>query len=283
MTNGIDIEHLRSWIGREEQVEDTVTPDVARKLCATLDLPDLTATIGEPAPRLIHFCLCHPFVSTAGLALDGHPAKGGFLPPVPLARRMWAGSEIRFNGDLRLGDRVLRRSTIADVELKQGRSGVLCFVTVDHVFDVAGQPVVHDRQTIVFRDALAIYATPPALPAAPPGLSVRTIDPDAALLFRYSALTFNAHRIHYDRSYTTEVEGYAGLVVQGPLQATLLLHSAIHAEDRLPDGFSFRSISPLFDTTPFCVNAGPLRDGVMQLWTASPNGPVAMRAEARWG
>ena len=272
------MEELRAWIGSEEIADDIVAPAMVQKFRATLGLVDDR----EVAPRLIHFCLCQCAVDAAALGPDGHPRRGGFLPPVPLPRRMWAGGDIEFFGDLRVGEAVTRRSRVADVVVKDGRSGTLCFVTVDHAIHRAdGSVAVRDRQTIVYRDTATV--PPPAAPQpAPEGAVVETVVPSPTLLFRYSALTFNAHRIHYDHRYATQVEGYAGLVVHGPLQATLLIDLATRRGGRAPDRFTFRSLSTIFDTDTLRCHAGPRDGATMRLWTARPGGPVAMQAEATW-
>ncbi|PZQ63079.1 MAG: protein dehydratase [Sphingomonas taxi] len=282
MSDPIDSAHLAGWIGAEEVASDDLTPALAERFHATLGLPGDPPRDGQAAARLIHFCLCQPAAPMTALGEDGHPARGGFLPPVPLPRRMWAGSDIAFDGDLRVGDAVRRVSRIADVAVKQGRSGTLCFVTVDHRIESGDAIVVRDRQTIVYR-ALenAVPATPPA--PAPLGAAVVSLAPTAPLLFRYSALTFNGHRIHYDHPYATQVEGYPGLVVHGPLQATLLLHLASRKRaGRPPSRFSFRSLSTLFGDELMCLHAGKLTGDTMELWTARPQGPVAMQAQAHW-
>ncbi|MCM8732079.1 MaoC family dehydratase N-terminal domain-containing protein [Hephaestia sp. GCM10023244] len=284
MIEKLDVGHLRTWIGGEEVAEEQLTPALVQRFQATFDLAGLPPQPGDIAPRLIHFCLCQPAAPTGALGEDGHPARGGFLPPVPLPRRMWAGSDIRFSGDLRVGDLVRRRSRVADVVVKQGRSGLLCFVTVDHHIDSAGTMRVEDRQTIVYRAADTAGA--PAAPVedvAPTGVVAETVDPTPTLLFRYSALTFNGHRIHYDHPHVTESEGYPGLIVHGPLQATLLLQFATRQRDGIPpDRFIFRGQSPLFDGTPFVLHAGAAEADTMQLWTARSAGPIALIADASW-
>jgi 3-methylfumaryl-CoA hydratase len=277
----LDIDHLRSWIGREEVEADTVTPDLARKYHATMDFPGRAPSTGEIVPRLIHFCLAQPAAPTAGLGPDGHPARGGFLPPVPLPRRMWAGGAFRFHGDLRVGDEARRRSRIQDVVLKEGRTGRLCFVTVEHRVEASGALVLEERQDIVYRDLDGGTAakTPPK---AEPGRHRRRFKADAALLFRYSALTFNGHRIHYDRRYVTEVEGYPGLIVHGPLQAALLYYYAAELRGVAPSRFEFRGLSPLFDGDDFALHADDDGDG-LKLWTAKSDGTLCMSAQASWG
>ncbi|WP_372096605.1 MaoC family dehydratase N-terminal domain-containing protein [Tistrella mobilis] len=285
MTTGIDLDHLRGWIGRQETTTEAVTPDLVRRFRATFDIGGPPVQPGEAAPRLIHWCLGQPAATTAALGPDGHPARGGFLPPVPLPRRMWAGGAVRFTGDLRVGQMMERLSRIADVTLREGRSGSLCFVTVEHLISAAGRVVATERQDIVYRAAAVPAAVPVGKPAplkpAPAGRHLRPVDIGPALLFRYSALTFNGHRIHYDRPYATVVEGYPGLVVHGPLQATLLFNYAAGLDGRAPDRFSFRSLSPLFDDDPVRLHAAETEDG-LTLWTAREGGPVAMTAEAGW-
>ncbi len=282
--SAVDLETFRGWIGREDQSADVVSADLVRKFRATFDAatdgPVDVPQAGGVAPRLIHFCLAQPAVPTSQLGEDGHPQRGGFLPPVPLPRRMWAGGALTFHGDLRVGDDVVRRSRIADVTVKEGRSGVLCFVTVHHIIAVDGAARVEERQDIVYRgaDGGAPAKTPPA---AASGKHRRAIDPSPPFLFRYSALTFNGHRIHYDRRYATGVEGYPGLVVHGPLQATLLMNFATAVRGMPPARFSFRSVSPLFDNDPVLLHARADGDG-LKLWTARPDGPEAMIADAAW-
>ena len=277
----IDIDYLREWIGCEDVTTDAVTTDLVRKFHATLDLPGEPAAEGSPAPALVHYCLAPPVISTAALGIDGHPQRGGFLPPIPLPRRMWAGSGLNFIRPILVGDLVRRVSRISDVAVKQGRSGTLAFVTVEHVLDVAGDISIQETQDIVYR-GLGDAGTPiPMAASAPVSSHQRVVLPSAALLFRYSALTFNGHRIHYDRSYAIDEEGYPGLVVHGPMQATMLLHHAIATRGMTPANYAFRSQAPLFDTAPMRLEA--VEEGARTiLWTARPDGPVAMRAEVGW-
>lgn len=276
-----NMDHLRTWIGREETRCDIITPELTRRFCATLALDCTVPASGEPAPRLIHFCLAQPAVRADGLGADGHPRKGGFLPPVDLPRRMWAGGSVRFSGELRVGEEVLRTSRIADIKEKTGRSGRLFFVTVDHeVLGSAGS--VTERQDIVYREAATgpVAASASASAPAPKGQLTEELVADATLLFRYSALTFNGHRIHYDRSYATGTEYYSGLVVHGPLQATLLYHLAARWRGQAPSGISFRGQSALTEGH-LTLNAAD-EGAMVRLWTAAPDGPVAMSAEVDW-
>ena len=279
----LDEAHLRSWIGRQERSEHDIGEDFARRFLATFDDEAASWTTGAVAPHLIHFCLPQSIVPTSALDRDGHPERGSFLPPVPLPRRMWAGGEVHVQGDLHIGERLVRTSTIADVSIKTGRSGSLCFVTVRHRSEAGGRHVLDDIQSIVYRDVPPAGASgsAPAPTPAPDGAHRKPVDPSTPLLFRYSALMFNAHRIHYDRDYATGVEGYPGLVVQGPLMATLMFRLATDIHGRRPDRFAYRGETPLFDTAPFAVHAR--QDGAsLELWTARAGGPVAMRSSAHW-
>lgn len=277
----LDIAHLRGWIGREDVGSDMVSEDLARKYHATFDAPGEAPGPGETVPRLIHFCLAQPAAPTAALGPDGHPARGGFLPPVPLPRRMWAGGAFTFHDDLRVGDAVKRISRIADVVLKEGRTGRLCFVTVQHRIEANGTLVLEERQDIVYRDLDTAAGAAKQPPAAAPGRHQRPMRAEAPLLFRYSALTFNGHRIHYDRRYVTEVEGYPGLIVHGPMQAALLCDYATALRGAPPKRFSFRGLSPLFDDDVFALHADET-DAGLKLWTAKQAGPLCMSAEAAW-
>jgi 3-methylfumaryl-CoA hydratase len=278
-TSPVNLERLRSWIGREEVTRDVVHVELLSRFRATFDLP-AGSPGNDPVPHLFHFCLAQSTVTTNLLATDGHAKKCGFLPPVPLSRRMWAGSRLSFERPLSVGDHVRRRSRIADVVAKQGRTGQLCFVTVEHVMDVDGRVVLNEAQDIVYRGGCALTQEPAAAPSDV-GSYQRRVEPSVPFLFRYSALTFNSHRVHYDRRYACEVEGYPGLVVHGPLQATLLINLATELHGRQPTRFAFRSVSPLFDDTSFVLHARE-GNGTLKLWTARENGPPATFAEADW-
>jgi 3-methylfumaryl-CoA hydratase len=277
MNAALDADHLKTWIGREISAEDTITHDLIRKFRAMLDLPGPDGSAANIAPRLIHFCLAQPAVPESELGPDGHPDRGGFLPPVPLPRRMWAGGDITFNGDLEIGDTIRRTSRITDVVLKEGRTGQLCFVTVRHHIEARGEILVEERQDIVYRGDSGGVA-PQAAPA-PSGQHSQRMALSTPLLFRYSALTFNGHRIHYDRRYTMETEGYPGLIVHGPLQATLLMNFAAKLKGRAPSRFTFRSSATIFDDDQASLHASADGDR-FKLWTARDGGPVAMSAEA---
>lgn len=280
----LDIDHLRGWIGHDDRSSEVLSPALVRQFNATFDRTSGASSSehpGDVAPLLIHFCLAQPTVPTAGLGPDGHAARGGFLPPVPLPRRMWAGGAFTFHDDIRIGEEIRRVSTVKDVVLKQGRTGPLCFVTVNHELTSNGRPVLSERQDIVYREAQDDAATKTTPEAAPAGEHAAQITPSAAYLFRYSAMTFNGHRIHYDKDYVRDVEGYPGLIVHGPLQATLLCQFAADLKGQAPKTFQFRSLSAIFDTADFTVNA-QAEGETMKLWTAQLGGPVAMEAVATW-
>ena len=277
----LDLEHLQSWIGREDYSSEVLTAALVARFNATFDR---SSPLGEgaDAPVLIHFCLGQPAVPTAELGPDGHPARGGFLPPVPLPRRMWAGGAIEFHAPLKIGDVVARRSVIEDVTVKQGRSGVLCFVTVLHHVESGGRPVLNERQDIVYRDGPIAAAPAGKQPkTAPVGADRKPVAAGTPLLFRYSALTFNGHRIHYDAPYVQTEEYYPGLVVHGPLQATMLCQFAADLRGAAPRDFRFRSLSPIFGPGEFTLNASS-DGGSLKLWTATNEGPVGMEATAKW-
>lgn len=278
----IDLDHLRNWIGSEDSAEEQLTSALVQRFNATLNRTSAREA-GAEAPALIHLCLCQPATSTAELGPDGHPARGAFLPPVPLPRRMWAGGQFTFHTPIRVGANVARKSLVRDVTEKKGRSGSLCFVTVEHAITSDGTLAVTERQDIVYREAAKPEEdiTRSALPPAANGDQQRRIEVNAPLLFRYSALTFNSHRIHYDTPYSRTEEHYPGLVVHGPLQATHLCNFAAALREAMPAKFEFRSLAPIFDTDDFVLHASDEDDG-LKLWTAVPGGPLAMEASARW-
>lgn len=282
MNTDLDLDNLRQWIGREEAACDVLTPALVARFEATLGGEPGDFQGGDVAPQLIHFCLCQPAVPITLLGDDGHPTRGGFLPPVPLPRRMWAASEIEFLRDLRVGEEIERRSRVVGVAAKSGRTGSLCFVEIEHVISSAGKAAVSERQTLVYREAA--HRTPVAPPfAAPAQDATAVIDTSTALLFRYSALTFNSHRIHYDLPYAIDEERYPALVVQGPLQATLLVRLAARENSgNRPCRFSFRGVAPAFSGAPLNLHADTLDNGTMALWTSQGEGVVAMQATAAW-
>jgi len=273
------------WIGKTETVTDTITATPCAALSATLDRDPEQPPAGTPLPPLWHWLYFLPLYRQSEVGPDGHAQRGGFLPPVPLPRRMWAASQLEFKRQLRVGDAIRRVSTITDVSEKSGRTGALVFVKVRHEIRANDEasPAIVEFHDIVFREApKAGDVAPPPKAAPTQSRWQRRVVPDAVLLFRYSALTFNAHRIHYDRKYVTGVEGYPGLVVHGPLIATLLLDLL---REKLPDAtvrrYEFRAVRPLFDTNAFDVCGEPARDGrSVRLWAKDHEGSLAMDATA---
>lgn len=276
-----------SWIGRHQVQQDTLDPALARRWLATFDLP----MRGNGAmPQGIHLCLCTPEAATAALGVDGHPARddsaNSFFPPIPLPRRMWAASDITFLAPIGIGARIDRASRIVSVSEKDGSTGKLGFVEVEHVTTADDVEAVHEKQTLVYRGDAAPDA--PLTPPEPGDSSfdsagwdrTRTITPSETLLFRYSALTFNTHRIHYDAPYAREVERYRGLVVHGPLITSLLLQLAAeaHGDNRLRT-FSFRAVSPAIAGEPLHL---ALREtaGGLELGSFASDGRQTLKASA---
>jgi 3-methylfumaryl-CoA hydratase len=279
----VDIKTLREWIGRTESVSDHVAAAPIAALSATLDRDSPAPQPGDLLPPFWHWLYFLPIHRQSELDQDGHLQRGQFLPPVPLPRRMWAGSRLEFHRPLRVGDGISRHSRISDVTYKEGRSGPLVFVTVRHQISNAGGLAVTEDQDLVFRGNPKGGLPVSASKACPRDSEwQQTICPDPILLFRYSALTFNAHRIHYDRRFALEVEGYPGLVVHGPLIATLLLE-LLHRNDpaAVIGRFTFRSVRPLFDTAGFSVcGRVAVAEKNVELWAQDKEGCLAMEASA---
>lgn len=279
------MDDLSAWVGRSETLHDTITVTPMAALRATLDYVAAPIAPAIALPPLWHWLYFLPLHRQSEIGADGHARRGGFLPPVPLPRRMWAGSQFEFRAPVRVGDSVSRTSTIASVNSKQGRSGTLVFVKVRHELrcNEAAEPALIEFHDIVYREAQRPDDVVPPPQAAPTGAAwQREIVPDDVLLFRYSALTFNGHRIHYDRKYVTEVEGYPGLIVHGPLIATLLM-DLLHRQ--LPDAqvasFQFKAVRPTFDLHPFRLNGQIDADGkTVRLWAQDHEGWLTMDATA---
>lgn len=273
-----------AWVGRSETREDIATAAPLAGLAALLD-HDVTPWVSGEVPPLGHWLYFLPTARQSIIGDDGHPRRdgAGLLPPVPLPRRMWAGSRIEFLSPIPVGAALTRITTIAAIKSKRGTTGDLLFVTLRHDIAADGVAAIREEQDIVFREPApttpATAAAPPAPPEPEPADAVRSISPDPVLLFRYSALTFNAHRIHYDRDYAHNVEGYPGLVVHGPLIATLLMdHFLRTAPGTIPRHFRFRAEAPLIEGTPFdlCLTRD---DKVTRLWARDAGGRATMRAE----
>ncbi|MBA7467667.1 Mesaconyl-C(4)-CoA hydratase [subsurface metagenome] len=279
-----DLDHLRQWIGRSQEATDIVTAQLVKALRATLfqDIGDPKP--GDAAPFTTHWCLAQPVFPMSELSQDGHPTRGGFLPPVPLPRRMWAGGELEFIEPLRVGDGSTRTSRISDVSLKTGSTGTLCFVAVHHEITSPRGVAIRERHDIVYREATSgPQAAPKAPPVPPPAKHRETHVSDPVLLFRYSALTFNGHRIHYDRDYVTKVEGYPGLVFHGPLQCSFMVEFAAKLHGgKAPKKLVYRGVQPLFEGSEFSINASDNGTGGMDVWVANAEGQPTMKGVATW-
>ena len=276
---------VRDWIGKEQQLADEITVAPLVAMSATLDRDDPPPQAGDPLPAFWHWLYFLPRARTDALAADGHPPLGGFMPPVGLPRRMWAGSQLSVMHAPRVGDAVKRISRVANVTEKTGSSGKLAFVTVQHDILSPRGLAIREMQDLVYRAPAPPGQAGTALKSddneALTAMFSRVITPSPVLLFRYSALTFNSHRIHYDRRHAMDVEGYPGLVVHGPLLATLLLdllrreHPGCDVRE-----FSFKARRPLFDTAPFTVNGRADTANTFTLWALDPEGHVAVQASA---
>jgi len=283
----IDIEHLRSWIGRTQQDEDLIAVRHARLMAATVNHPQAEALVaGAELPPLWHWLYFLEGQPADRLGRDGHPARGQFLPPVPLPNRMWAGGRVEFLAPVRLATQVRKTSTILRVEHKSGRSGDLVFVTVQHELAAPdGRPLLREEHDIVYKNKTPAPAAPPGgtrAPDTPPaaGGARRSLKPDSTQLFRYSALTFNGHRIHYDVDYCRTVEGYPDLVIHGPLLATLLAGFAAETGRRSLRHFNYRGLAPALIGDALTLQADAESDDKLLLRAALDRGIVSMQAEA---
>lgn len=274
--------NLSAWVGRSVQDHGAVTALAAAQLHATVGDPGSPAPgAGDLLPGLWHWCAFPPLAHVTDLGRDGHPGPGALLPPIRLERRMWAGGGLRFHAPLRIGDPLTRRSSVRGVTQKDGATGPLILLTVDHqVFGPRGL-AIEERQDIVYLDIPDTF-TPPNKRAMPevPGTARTRHAMTPPLLFRYSAMTFNAHRIHYDLDYTRAVEKYPALVVHGPLQATLLMRFATEARGAAPSQFDFRGIHPMFAGTDLDI-AAVEEDSGLALF-AGQDGHQGMTASAIW-
>ena len=287
-----------AWLGKTESRTEVIGPNPLRGFAALLDRPETPAAAGAPLPPLWHWFYFLEMTPQSEIAHDGHAKKGGFLPPIELPRRMWAGSRFRFHHPLRVGETVTRRSRIDGIDFKRGRSGQLAFVEVGHEYDSPAGLAFSERHDIVYREARSVAAaapggasksgaatTPSPKPAPTEADFTRESRADAIVLFRYSALTFNAHRIHFDRDYVREVEGYPGLLVHGPLLATLLIDELLRRfPGRPPLEYSFRVLHPVFDNETFKIcGRGPDDGGRAKLWIANEEGALCLDGAARLG
>lgn len=282
-----DLEHLKEWIGRTETVEDRATVRPVHLYEALRDRPGVPKE-GDPIGPMGHWFFFKPIVPQSKIGPDGHPQRGDFMPPVPLPRRMFGGARTTFHKDLLIGEKMKKVQTITNVVIKEGRTGTLVICTVKNDFHGERGLAIEEEHDIVYR------GNPPAdskdsrgnsgktNPAPDDHKWVKEITPDPVMLYRYSAATANGHRIHYDRKYVTEVEGYPGLIVHGPLTAGLLLDVALdNNPGRQLSGFRFQARAPLFDIAPFKVAGKPDEDGKsISLWSVTPEGNIGTLATA---
>ena len=275
----LDADHLSQWIGSKETTEETISVEPLHRMRATLDHAPKTMTEGEIVPALWHWAYFLKPTRASELGRDGHAALGDFMPPVPLPRRMWAGCQLKFSAPLRVGETARRESTVRDVKLKQGRSGILCFVDVEHAILVGDELKLTEIHNIVYRDTKQPGDDKARPPVAPGDAQWnREVKPDSTLLFRYSALTFNGHRIHYDLDFCRHQEGYPGLVFHGPLTATLLIEMLRQQNPgKSLESCDYRAYSPLFDDASFTLN-GKMDGTDAILWATDPQNSLAMKA-----
>lgn len=279
-----DVVDLSRWIGRTQTQLGYVPQVVAQTIHATLARPGLACPDnGDVMPPLWHWYAFPPTVGMEELAADGHPALGGFLPPVPYERRMWASGSLSFFDDLRVGEEIRKRSVIKAVDEKTGSTGGMVFVVVEHSLHTARGLAIKEQQSIVYLPIAPTFTAPPKTAGPTEDLAFDVGQKvSTALLFRYSAITFNAHRIHFDLPYTQEVEHYPGLVVHGPLQANLLIAEATAWKGRRPDHFSFRGVHPMFHDSNFDLRATKAETGGLNLCTVAEAGHIGMKATADW-
>lgn len=284
MTLAPEGKDLDAWLGRQQVVESDLPCAELNKLAATLDHGDTTFSAGMQLPPLWHWLYFHRPALQSRLDRDGHAQRGDFLPPVQLPRRMWAGSRVEFVAPLHAAEPARQQSEISAITPKQGKSGPLVFVTVDHTISQRDRVCVLEQQDLVYRysDTTSSQSAAPGASPQPAADYQRTVVAEPTLLFRYSALTFNAHRIHYDRDYARDVEHYPGLVVHGPLLATMLIDLwREHVPGQTLTRFRFRALAPVFDLTPFCLRGNlPDNQGQCSLWVTDNNGQLCLQAEA---
>ncbi|MSO76070.1 MAG: acyl-CoA dehydrogenase [Alphaproteobacteria bacterium] len=282
-----ELDKLREWIGRSEVVEELSVARPIRAIFALLDKAEL-AKEGDPIGPMGHWCFFQPHARASEIGPDGHPKRGGFMPPVPLPRRMFGGARTTYIKPLLIGERMRREGRITDVNIKGGRTGTLVICTVKYSFYGESGLAMEEEHDIIYRDNPPPGASDGNVGKTNPAPSdyawVRTVTPEPVMLFRYSSATFNGHRIHYDRKYVTEVEGYPGLIVHGPLTATFLLELALaNNPGKSLKGFSFQARAPLFDTAPFRVAGKPAGNGeAAELWSITPEGTVGTVATANF-
>jgi len=274
---------FEAWVGREEESSQRILAATVSAMAATLDMVRAPQA-GDPLPPGWQWLYFNPVARRSALGADGHPRRGGFLPPIELPRRMWAGSRIHYLAAVPIDADASRRSKILKIENKVGKRGTLSFVTVEHTISCDGIVCIREEQDLVYKDAAPPGPAPVAVTRYE-GVAQwsRSVVPDTTLLFRYSALTFNGHRIHYDLAYARTEEDYPDLVVHGPLTATLLQQFALeHGGGRSLARFEFRGVAPLFAARPFNLEGRQAQDGSLALWARGPDGELAMSATAEF-
>ena len=283
MSTKVDIDHLRKWIGKIDNVTDYVTPIVEQRYRATLNMDIGNPKDGDPVTSGLHWMLGWNLVKNDELGIDSHPALGEFLPPVPLPRRMWAGSEIKVLKPIRVADKVIKQSTVADIQVKEGRTGLLCFVTAEYNFLVNDEVTINEKHNIVYRDISKSGGGSGYSKDIPEKADLREkIFMHPTILFRYSAIGFVGHRIHYDHPYTVNEENYPGLIVHGPLQATYLLRAAEKLMDKPVKSFTHKVMAPVFANSEYIVGVDKMNDSSVSCWGATKEFGVTMRAEAKF-
>ena len=283
MSTKVDIDHLRKWIGKIDNVTDYVTPIVEQRYRATLNMDIGNPKDGDPVTSGLHWMLGWNLVKNDELGVDSHPALGEFLPPVPLPRRMWAGSEIKVLKPIRVGDKVIKQSTVADIQVKEGRTGLLCFVTAEYNFLVNDEVTINEKHNIVYRDISKSGGGSGYSKDIPEKADLsEKIFMHPTILFRYSAIGFVGHRIHYDHPYTVNEENYPGLIVHGPLQATYLLRAAEKLMGKPVKLFTHKVMAPVFAGSEYMVGVDKMDDGSVSCWGATKEFGVTMRAEAKF-
>ena len=283
MSTKVDIDHLRKWIGKIDNVTDYVTPIVEQRYRATLNMDIGNPKDGDPVTSGLHWMLGWNLVKNDELGVDSHPALGEFLPPVPLPRRMWAGSEIKVLKPIRVGDKVIKQSTVADIQVKEGRTGLLCFVTAEYNFLVNDEVTINEKHNIVYRDISKSGGGSGYSKDIPEKADLsEKIFMHPTILFRYSAIGFVGHRIHYDHPYTVNEENYPGLIVHGPLQATYLLRAAEKLTGKPVKSFTHKVMAPVFANSEYIVGVDKMDDGSVSCWGATKEFGVTMRAEAKF-
>ena len=283
MSTKVDIDHLRKWIGKIDNVTDYVTPIVEQRYRATLNMDIGNPKDGDPVTSGLHWMLGWNLVKNDELGVDSHPALGEFLPPVPLPRRMWAGSEIKVLKPIRVGDKVIKQSTVADIQVKEGRTGLLCFVTAEYNYLVNDEVTINEKHNIVYRDISKSGGGSGYSKDIPEKADLsEKIFMHPTILFRYSAIGFVGHRIHYDHPYTVNEENYPGLIVHGPLQATYLLRAAEKLIGKPVKSFTHKVMAPVFADSEYMVGVDKMDNGSVSCWGATKEFGVTMRAEAKF-